>query len=144
MMEFVKILLNLVFTGTTTAFVGELANFTVGCSFILPASILYYFRKTKKNAIVACVVGTLILTVFGTAFNAVYLLPAFAELFHMPMDELIAMGAKVNPMVSEGSVVSFVAACVAPLNLIKGSSVSIATLLIYKRISPILKSGMNK
>ncbi len=144
MMEFVKILLNLVFTGTTTAFVGELANFTVGCSFILPASIFYYFRKTKKNAIVACVVGTLILTVFGTAFNAVYLLPAFAELFHMPMDELIAMGAKVNPMVSEGSVVSFVAACVAPLNLIKGSSVSIATLLIYKRISPILKSGMNK
>lgn len=144
MMEFVKILLNLVITGTTTAFVGELANFAVGCSFILPASILYYFRKTKKNAIVSCVVGTLVLTVFGTAFNAVYLLPAFSELYHMPMEELIAMGAKVNPLVNEGSVVSFVAACVAPLNLIKGGCVSVITLLIYKRISPILKSGMNK
>lgn len=144
MMEFVKILLNLVITGTTTAFVGELANFAVGCSFVLPASILYYFRKTKKNAIVSCVVGTLVLTVFGTAFNAVYLLPAFSELYHMPMEELIAMGAKVNPLVNEGSVVSFVAACVAPLNLIKGGCVSVITLLIYKRISPILKSGMNK
>lgn len=141
MMEFVKILLNLVFTSTTTAFVGELANFAVGCSFILPASIIYYFRKSKKNAMVACVVGTLILTVFGTAFNAVYLLPAFAELYHMPLEELIAMGTEVNPLVNEGSIVSFVVACVAPLNLIKGGIVSILTLLIYKRISPILKNG---
>lgn len=144
MMEFIKILLNLLMDGTTTVFVGELANFTVGCSFILPASIVYYFRKSKKNAIVACIVGTLILTVFGTAFNAIYLLPAFAELYHMPLEELIAMGAKVNPMVSEGNIVSFVVACVAPLNIIKGICSSVVTLLIYKKISPILKSGINK
>lgn len=144
MMEFIKILLNLLMDGTTTVFVGELANFAVGCSFILPASIVYYFRKSKKSAIVACVVGTLILTVFGTAFNAIYLLPAFAELYHMPLEELIAMGAKVNPMVSEGDIVSFVVACVAPLNIIKGTCSSVVTLLIYKKISPILKSGVNK
>lgn len=142
MMEFIKILLNLFFDGTTTVFVGELANFTVGCSFILPASIIYYFRKNKKNAIIACVSGTVILTVFGTAFNAIYLLPAFAQLYHMPLESLIAMGSEVNPLVSEGNIVSFVVACVSPLNLIKGSSVSIVTLLIYKKISPILKSGI--
>lgn len=144
MMEFIKILLKLVMKGTSTAFVGELANFAVGCSLILPASVIYSFKKNKKTAIVACVIGTLVITVFGTAFNAVYLLPAFAKLFHMPVDALIAMGTEANSLVKEGSIVSFVVACVAPLNLIKGTAVSVVTLLVYKPLSPILKGTSNK
>lgn len=141
LMEFVKILLKLCIKGTSTAFVGDLANFVIGCSFILPASALYAFRKNKKSAIVSCVVGTMIMTVFGTAFNAIYLLPAFSELYHLPLEDILAMGSAVNPLMTEGSIVSFVVACVAPMNLIKGASVSIVTLLIYKPLSPILKSG---
>lgn len=140
MMEFLKILLKLCIKGTSTAFVGDLANFAVGCSFILPASVVYAFRKSKKSAIAACIVGTLTMTIFGTAFNAVYLLPAFSKLFHLPMEEILAMGVDVNPFVREGDIFSFVAACVAPLNLIKGASVSIVTLLVYKPLSPIIKS----
>ncbi|MCM1113484.1 MAG: ECF transporter S component [Muribaculum sp.] len=141
MMELVKVLLKLFVKGTSTAFVGDLANFAVGCSFILPASTIYAFRKSKKSALAACVAGTLVMTIFGTAFNAVYLLPAFSKLFHLPMDQILEMGAKVNPLVSEGSVVSFVAACVAPLNLLKGAAVSVVTLLVYKPLSPIIKGG---
>lgn len=140
-MEFIKILLKLAIKGTSTAFVGDLANFVIGCSFILPASVIYAFRKNKTTAIVACVTGTLVLTVFGTAFNAIYLLPAFSKLYGMPMETLLGMGSAVNPLVAEGSIVSFVAACVAPLNLIKGASVSLVTLLIYKPLSPIIKTG---
>lgn len=132
MMEFVKILLKLLIKGTSTAFVGDLANFAVGCSFILPASVLYAFRKNKKSAIIACVAGTLCMTIFGTAFNAVYLLPAFSKLYGMPLDQLLAMGTAVNPLAKEGDIISFVAACVAPLNLIKGTVISVITLLIYK------------
>lgn len=141
MMEFIKILLKLLFKGTSTAFVGDLANFVVGCSLILPASVIYAFRKNKKTAIIACIVGTLVMTVFGTAFNAIYLLPAFAELYGMPLDTILAMGSAVNPLMTEGSIVSFVVACVAPMNLIKGVSVSILTLFVYKPLSPILKMG---
>lgn len=140
MMEFLKILLKLFVKGTSTAFVGDLANFTVGCSFILPASAIYIFHKSKRSAVGACVAGTLMLTVFGTAFNAIYLLPAFAELYGMPLDQILTMGAAVNPLVKEGSIVSFVAACVAPMNLIKGGFVSLVTLLIYKPLSPVIKS----
>ncbi len=143
MMELVKILLKLCIKGTSTAFVGELANFTVGCSFILPASAVYAFRKTKKNAILACVIGTLVMTVFGTIFNAVYLLPVFARMF-MPMEKILAMGVACNPFVREDSLTSFVIACVAPLNLIKGSLVSVITLWVYKPLSPIIKSGHTK
>ena len=144
MMEFVKILLKLLFKGTTTAFVGDLANFAVGCSFVIPASVVYAFRKNKKSAIIACITGPLFMTVFGTAFNAVYLLPAFAKLYNMPLDTLLAMGAEANGLVNESSIVSFVVACVAPLNLIKGASVSLVTLLIYKPLSPIIKTGHRK
>ncbi len=143
MMEFVKVLLKLFTKGTTTAFVGDLANFVVGCSFILPASVIYAFRKSKKRAIIACIAGTLTMTVFGTVFNAVYLLPAFSKFYGMPLENILEMGEKVNPLMRSGSIVSFVAACVAPLNLIKGASVSIVTLLIYKPLSPIIKAGRN-
>lgn len=141
MMEFIKIVLKLFIKGTSTAFVGDLANFVIGCSFILPASVLYTFHKNKKTAIIACVTGTLCMTVFGTAFNAIYLLPAFAKFYGWPLENLLAMGSAVNPLVKEGSIVSFVVACVAPMNLLKGVLVSVVTLFIYKPLSPIIKTG---
>lgn len=138
--EAVKILLKLFIKGTSTAFVGDLANFVIGCSFILPASTIYYFKKSKKSAITGCIIGTLILTLFGTAFNAVYLLPAFSRLYGMPLESILAMGSKVNKLMTDGSIVSFVICCVAPMNLIKGGAVSVVTMLIYKPLSPIIKA----
>ena len=139
MIEFCKIMLKLLIKGTSTAFVGDLANFVIGCSFILPASIIYMFHKTKKNAIIASGIGTLIMTVFGTMFNAVYLLPAFSVLYGMPLEAIVEMGTKINGSIT--SVTTLVIFAVAPLNLLKGFSVSFVTLLVYKKLSPVLKAG---
>lgn len=136
MIEFCKIVLKLLFKGTSTAFVGDLANFVVGCSFLLPASIIYLFRKTRKNAIIGCVAGTLVMTVFGTAFNAVYLLPKFAQLYGMPLESIIEMGHAINSSIN--SVATLVIFAVAPLNLLKGGLVSVITMLVYKKLSPVL------
>lgn len=141
MMEFLKVVIKLVLKNTSTAFVGEFANFAVGCSLVLPASVIYSLKKTKKRAVIALVSGTLIMTVFGTAFNAVYLLPAFAALYGMPMEAILEMGRAVNPLVDGSSVFGFVAACVAPLNLIKGSIDSVAAMAMYKSLSPVLKGN---
>lgn len=139
MAEFVKILLNLLFTGTTTAFVGELANFAVGCSFILPASIFHLFAQKKKGALLGVMIGTLTMTVFGTAFNALYLLPKFAQLYGMPLDALIGMGTAINPGIT--NITTFVIFAVAPLNLIKGVADSVVAMLIYIPLSPIIRFG---
>lgn len=144
MIEFIKILLNLFVNGTNTAFVGELANFAVGCSFVVPASIVYLFWKKKKGAVVGCVAGTLVLTVFGSLFNAVYLLPAFSKMYGMSLDAILEMGSAVNPLMTEGSMISFVVCCVVPINLIKGAVVSVLTMLIYKPLSPIIKNSHQK
>ena len=134
--ELAKVLLKLLLKGTTTAFVGDFANFVVGCSFVLPASIIYHLHKSKKTAIVGMVIGTLCMTVFGSMFNAFYLLPKFAQLFGMPLDAIIGMGTAVNASVtSVGTLVMF---CVVPFNLLKGTLVSIITYLLYKRVEKLL------
>ncbi len=136
--ELIKVLLKLLIKPSSTAFVGELANFLVGTSFILPASLIYLSKKTRKTAIIASLSGTLIMTVFGTLLNAFYLLPTFADIYGLPLDAIIAMGTSINPKIT--SITSFVILAVAPLNLLKGLSVSLITMLIYKKLSPILKA----
>lgn len=131
--EGIKILLKLLVKGTSTAFVGDFANFVVGCSFVLPASICYHTRKSKRSAILGLVLGTLCMTVFGSAFNAVYLVPKFSELYGIPLEAIIAMGTKIRGGVS--GITSFVILCVAPLNLLKGTVVSVLTMLLYKRVA---------
>lgn len=136
LIELVKILLKLVIKGTSTAFVGDFANFVIGCSLLVPASIVYHLKKTRTNAGLGLALGTVVMAVFGTAFNAVYLLPAFSTLYGMPLDSIIAMGTAINSHVN--SVTTFVIFTVFPLNLLKGALVSLLTMLLYKRISLFL------
>ena len=136
--EGIKILLKLLLKSTSTAFVGDLANFVVGCSFALPATIWYHVHKSKHSALVGLCLGTLCMTIFGTAFNAVYLLPKFAQLYGKPLETIIAMGTKIHSGVK--GVGTFVVLCVAPLNLVKGALISLLTMLLYKRVAaPLFK-----
>ena len=117
---------------------GDFANFAVGCALVLPAVIVYHIHKTKTTAIWGLVAGTLCMTVFGTLFNAVYLLPKFAQLYGMPLESILAMGSKINPAITD--ITTFVVLAVAPLNLIKGVAVSVLTMLLYKRVAaPLFK-----
>jgi len=135
--ELVKILLNLLIDGTTTAFVGEIANFILGCSIVVPSAIIYHLKRTKKAAVLGLSVGTIIFIATGCILNAFVLLPTYATLFGMPIDSLVAMGTVVNPGIT--SLTTFILLAVAPFNLIKGVLVSLITILLYKKVSPIIK-----
>lgn len=130
--EAIKILLKLLLKGTSTAFVGDFANFVVGCSLVLPAAICYHVRKSRKTAMLGLALGTITMTVFGSLFNAVYLLPKFAELYQLPLENIVGMGTAINGSIT--SVSTLVLFAVVPLNLIKGTVVSLLTMLLYKRI----------
>ena len=134
--EFLKILLKLLLKASSTAFVGELANFSVGCALVLPASMIYYSMRTKRAAVAGLIVGTLFMSFFGSLFNAVYLLPAYSEMYNWPLPAIVAKGTEINSHIT--GVYSFVILAVAPLNLIKGTVVSVLTFLLYKRIQPIM------
>ena len=138
MIEFCKILLKLLIKGTTTAFVGDLANFIVGCGYVLPAAVIYAWRKRKSTAVIGCIAGTVSITVFATILNAVYLIPTFAKMFMgNNIEVIIGMGHAVNGAI--GSVWTLALYAVAPFNFLKGAVISVVTLLVYKKLSPVLK-----
>lgn len=135
--ELVKILLNLVVNGTDTAFVGEFANFVMGCAFCVPAALIYKAKKSRTNAVIGLAAGTVIMTAAAVFVNALVLLPAYAKAFGTPIEAFIEMGTAIHPSIN--GIWSFVLLAVAPFNLIKGVLVSVITMLLYKHISPILK-----
>ena len=135
--ELVKILLALVLKGTTTAGVGEIANFLIGCALCVPAGIIYKRNRTRKSALLGMAAGTLLMTVIGCVINAYVLLPAYSAAFGMPLEALVDMGTAVNSHIT--SLSTFVVLAVAPFNLLKGILASLIVFLIYKKISPVFK-----
>lgn len=140
-MEAVKVLLKLVLKGTSTAFVGDFANFILGCALVVPASVLYHTKKTKKRAVIGLVTGGIVLIVSGVFLNALYLLPKYSQLYGMPVETFINMGAAINPAIS--NIFTFVILAVAPFNLIKATVVGVITMLLYKYLSRLIKVHNN-
>ncbi len=133
-MEFVKILIKLVLKPTSTGFVGEFANLAIGYGLVVPAGIIYQINKTKKGALWGMIAGTAVMSVAGVVINALVMLPFYSNF--MPLENIIAAGAAINPFVS--NIWTFAIICVGPFNMIKGFVVSMITWLVYKRVSIII------
>lgn len=134
--ELVKILINFVLNGTDTGGVGELANFIIGCSLVIPAGFIYKHNKSYKTAIIGFIAGTLAMAIAGAFMNYYLLLPVYSKVYGAPVQAFIEMGKAINPAITD--LKTFVLYAVVPFNVFKGIVVSAAVLLIYKRISPIL------
>ena len=135
--EALKILLNLVFNGTNTAFIGEFANFLMGCALVVPAGVIYQKNRTRKGAITGIVVGIVCMVIAGDLLNYFLLIPAYVSIAHFPLEAIIAAGTKIFPFIN--STLSLVLVCVTMFNLVKGVLVGTITALVYKRVSPLLK-----
>ena len=140
--EAVKIIVKTSIKGSSTMGVGEIANFLIGISFVVPASFIYYRNKTKKNAIVGLIVGSMAMVIMGSLLNAYMLLPAYAYFLSSSttvytVDSFVQMGMAVNPLIR--NLFTFILFAVAPFNLIKGVLTSVIVILIYKRISILIK-----
>ena len=139
LIELIKIILNLIFNGTDSAFVGEVANLIFGCSFVLPASIIYFKHKSKKNAVKGLVIATVIAVVIGAVLNGALMIPTYAKIYmHSDtIDVIVNMGHdKVSAV---NGIWSFLTIIVVPFNLLKFGLVSIVTMFIYKPVSHLIK-----
>lgn len=123
---------------TSTGGVGELANFIVGAALVGPAGFVYVRKKSMKTAVIGLVLGTVVMAIVGAAANYFILIP-FYENF-MPIDQIIQMAQAANSLIVD--LKSYILYAVIPFNMLKGIVVSVLTLLIYKRISPLLHSGI--
>lgn len=115
--ELLKNILIVIVKGSETMLVGQLANFIVGCAFVVPAAWVYHRNKSKKTAILGMLLGTLSIEIVGILANIYILLPAFG--MAMAKDELI----------------KYVTIGLIPLNGLKSILVSVLTYILYKRVS---------
>ena len=139
LIELVKILVHLVTKGSMTAGVGDLANFIFGCTFVVPAGLIYRFHsvKNRKHAVIGMAAGTVLTAVVACFMNAFVLLPAYGKAFGMPIEAFIEMGGAVHSSVN--SLLSFAALIIFPFNIFKYTLTSLIVFFIYKRIRVVLK-----
>ncbi|QUA53140.1 ECF transporter S component [Aristaeella lactis] len=119
---------------SSSAGVGELADFIMGAALVIPASLIYHRNKTRKNAIIGMAVGTVCMIIAGILMNKYVLIPFYMGAYHMDMEGIIRF-AKVAFVDSEWKLLLLIT---GPFNLLKGVVLSIVAGLIYKPLSPIL------
>jgi riboflavin transporter FmnP len=102
---------------------------------VAPAAFIYHKRKDKHGALLGLFIGVIIMSLVGALANYFILIPFYQNF--MPIDAIIGMSAKANSLIVD--VKTLIIYGVMPFNLFKGLVVSIFTMLLYKRISGLLK-----
>ncbi|MBQ0084318.1 MAG: ECF transporter S component [Clostridiales bacterium] len=130
----IKNLLHLIVT--STAGVGELANFLMGIFFVFPAGIIYHCNKTRKGALIGSLAGSASMAVMSVLINYFLIYPLYSVLL-MPKEAILSLYQVILPSVDN----LFTALTIfnLPFTFIKGIIVSLICFLIYKKLSPILK-----
>lgn len=136
--ELIKNVLQLL--STSTAGVGELANFLIGASYVWIAGFIYKYKRTKKGAISAYIISSIVMGVVAMIVNYFILFPLF-ETF-MPLDQLIASFSEFLPFIQ--TKLDVVLYNVLPFNIIKGLVVGLVTMVVYKKLTPVLKGETSR
>lgn len=137
MIVLVKIIMNFILNGTETMGIGELANMLGSLSYMLPAVWIYRKKKCKKSAVKSLIAGTLTVSVAITLANYFFIFPAYASLFGLSMESIVAMGKSANPYVTD--VFTLMVCSILPFNLFKYGCVSTLTFLIYKKMGSLMR-----
>lgn len=133
----VKVLLKLVFKGSSSMLTGEIQNFLLETSFVVPAAIYYQRHKTKKGAVTGLVIGAAISVVVAIFTNIFLIFPAYMKLYGMDWDMILAIFTKINPAIQ--NIPTVIAFSIVPFNIISRAITSVITVLVYKKISVIFK-----
>jgi len=137
---FIELIKNMLHaTNTHTMGIGEMANFLVGVSFVAPAGYLYGKYSSHKGAVIALSIGTFTMMISAALLNYFLLIPLYQAVLHFPLEQMVSLGTIANPRIVD--LTSFITMAIAPFNILKGLIVSIFTMLIYKKISPVLRAG---
>jgi len=125
-------------THTTSLGVGELADFLMSGSMTAVAALIYKNRHTFKGAVLSLGIGTLTMSAVAALANYFIMIPFYVKVMNMSLDTILMLIAKTVPAVD--SLWKMILLAVVPFNLLKGVVLAAVTMLLYKRISPMLKN----
>ena len=133
----IKNVIQLIIKGLgTTMGIGNIFDFVTSAAFVLTASVIYHKKKTRKNAIISCIIGTLVFTVISLPLNYFIVYPIYFKAFG---GEAAILGMYQQIMGSVKNIFSALCIFNLPFTFVKGIICALVTILIYKPLSPILK-----
>lgn len=120
---------------TTTSGVGEIANFLLGASFVLPAGLIYRFVRNKKGAVIGAIAGTFAMAAVSFPVNLYITYPFYMNF--MSREMIVSAYSMINPAVK--TLPQALLMFNVPFTAAKGLLCVLITFLIYKKISPLLR-----
>ena len=121
---------------TSTAGVGELANFLMGIFFVVPAGLIYRFKKSRTSALIGSLIGAAVMGMACVLINYFLIYPIYYQIM-IPEPVILSAYQAILPGVD--SIWKSLLIFNLPFTAVKGLVVSLICFLIYKKLSPILK-----
>ena len=117
--------------------VGELCNFLLGCAFVLPAGLLYRYKKTRSVALLGSITGAVTMAVCSFPLNLYLIYPVYERF--MPIDQILAAYQALLP--SMDSLWKCLLVFNLPFTLVKGLAATLLAFLVYKPLSRFIKGS---
>lgn len=133
----IKNLVHMVIKGMgTTMGIGDIFDFVTSAAFTFTAALIYMKNKTKKNAVIATIIGTIVFTLISLPLNYFIVYPIYFKAFG---GEAAILSAYQQILPSVKNIFSALCIFNLPFTFIKGVLCALVTILIYKPLSPIIK-----
>ena len=134
----IKNLINM--TASTTGCVGELSNFLLGCMFVVPAGLIYKYKRNRIGALIGAVVGAVIMGLGSLITNYYIVYPVYYHF--LPYEAILGMYQALYPKVND--LWDCLLVFNLPFTVMKGLLCAVITFLIYKPISLVMKTVEGK
>ncbi len=121
---------------SSTMGVGELADFLCSGLFVVSACLVYRRERTRAGALKGMALGVVVMVAAGALANYFIMIPFYMKVMNFSAEAIVGMIANVIPTVD--SMGKLILLATAPFNLLKGVVLCLVTLLVYKRLSPLL------
>lgn len=122
---------------TTTGGVGELSNFILGVAFVLPAGLIYKYKKGRTSALLGSLLGSVVMGAFSVVSNYFLVYPVYYNF----MSEEMVLSAYQVILPSMKNMLQCLICFNMPFTFVKGLFSVAITFAVYKHLSPILKGN---
>lgn len=133
---FIKILLKLPFSNTLC--VGELSDLINGLAFIVVSSLIYKNHRTKKGAVVAMAIGSLVSILTAVVCNLFIMIPLYLNAMNFTLEQIVSLCPKAFNVTTENFYIYYTLGAVIPFNVLRCLACSLVTFFLYKSLTKLI------
>lgn len=123
-------------TASSTAGVGELANFIIISGYMIPLGLLFGKLKSKYKTVISFVVAIIGFVITGIIVNYFVTIPLYAKLYG-GMDVVVGIASASVPAIK--NLATIVILGITPFNIVKGVIISVTGYFVYKAFYRVIK-----